>query len=277
MATPRQKRYSTSLTTTNAVAGPSRSLNRQVVLDEDEYTEALSRIIARDFFPSLVQLDATNDYLDAIRTHDPALISASVRRLADLQTPLARGAGPTDTPLHTPRTADGPPSKRARYDDGLSLDEFQARYTSEDNSSFTQILDEENRQRKGKWAWAWEAQRRVEAQRDKMIEGRERLLLEAPGLTGVKEQFVIEPPMVAGMITDGKEDEGEDEAEVENELDPEWHEAKGMEVALSEEATKKEQVAVDVMAPKKDTRSAAVDGWRFKVSCVLSNIALYLC
>ena len=30
------------------------SLNRQAVLDEDEYTTALSHIIARDFFPSVL-------------------------------------------------------------------------------------------------------------------------------------------------------------------------------------------------------------------------------
>src|ERR1700733_6986121 len=51
-----------------ATAAPERSLNRQVILDEDEYTEALSHIVARDFFPSLVHLDATNEYLDALHT-----------------------------------------------------------------------------------------------------------------------------------------------------------------------------------------------------------------
>ena len=44
---------------------PSLSLNRQRVLDEDEYTAALSHIIARDFFPSLVHLESANEYLDA--------------------------------------------------------------------------------------------------------------------------------------------------------------------------------------------------------------------
>ncbi len=46
-----------------------------------------------------------------------------------------------------------PQKKRAKYDADMSLDEFQARYTSEDNSSFTKILDEENRVRKEKWDW----------------------------------------------------------------------------------------------------------------------------
>ena len=159
----------------SSTSGPSsqpvRSLNRQVVLEEDEYTEALSHIIARDFFPSLVHLDATNNYLDALRTQDPQLIQASVRRLEDLQTPVSRrgrpwqtpsqtpyAAGPSDTPLRTPRGADGEaPAKRPRYETDMSLDAFQAKYTSEDNSSFTQILDDENRRRKEKYGWAWDA------------------------------------------------------------------------------------------------------------------------
>lgn len=62
----------------------NRSLNRQEILDEDEYTAALSHIIARDFFPSLVHLDAANGYLDALRSNDPSLIHASVRRLQEI-------------------------------------------------------------------------------------------------------------------------------------------------------------------------------------------------
>ncbi|KAF9822016.1 hypothetical protein IEO21_00010 [Rhodonia placenta] len=192
----------------------TRSLNRQVVLEEDEYTEALSHIIARDFFPSLVHLDATNGYLDALRTNDPALIQASVRRIEELTTPVTRRdrpwetpaqtpyrAGPLDTPIHTPRGE--PPVKRTRYETDMSLDHFQAKYTSEDNSSFTQILDDDNRKRREKWAWAWDAQKRVEEQRGKMLEGRERLLIEAPTATGVKEKFRIEQPTPAGLLTDG--------------------------------------------------------------------------
>ena len=82
----------------------------------------------------------------------------------------------------------------------MSLDAFQAKYTSEDNSSFTQILDDENRRRKEQYGWAWDAQRRVEAQRDRMLEGRERLLIEAPSGAGVKERFRIEAPQPAGLI-----------------------------------------------------------------------------
>ena len=61
-----------------------RSLDGQIVLEEDECTEALSHVIARDFFPSLVHLDATNNYLYALKSHDPPRKQATVRRLEEI-------------------------------------------------------------------------------------------------------------------------------------------------------------------------------------------------
>lgn len=257
------------------------SLNRQTVLDEDEYTDALSHIIARDFFPSLVHLDATNNYLNALRTEDPNLINASVRQLQDLATPSTSRYRPQQTPSQTPwagapsdtpsRTPYGPdherPSKKARYDVNMSLDSFQARYTSEDNSSFTQILDEENQRKREKWGWAWEAQKRVEAQRDIMLQARERLLIEPAqaSTTGVKGKLVIEAPTVCGLITERGERGGVD-------LEREALEAENsVENTLILVDDKQENMVtvgeVDVMAKRKDTRPAGVDGWKFKVCC----------
>lgn len=258
------------MSSTSPQAGSSstteRSLNRQVILEEEEYTEALSKIIARDFFPSLVHLDATNEYLDALQTRDPHLIGASVRRLEELNfTPIssAKGWAGSQTPSRTPyglagetplRSVRGEPlQKRARYDINLNLDEFQARYTSEDNSSFTEILDEENRVRKEKWAWAWNAQKRVETQQTKMIENRERMLIEPPKVPGVREKFTIEAPKPVGLLTEGEEKpegSGSDDKAL---------------AVISQEQEPSEDTPVDVMAPQKDTRAAGVDGWKFKV------------
>ncbi|SJL05787.1 uncharacterized protein ARMOST_09123 [Armillaria ostoyae] len=256
-----------------------RSLNHQVVLDEDEYTEALSHIIARDFFPSLAHLDATNEYLDALDTRDPHLITASVRRIEELnatpapatrrraalnqtpsQTPYGVGSAPFDTPLRTPSVRGEPPQKRPRYDSSVSLDTFQARYTSEDNSSFTQILDSENQARKERWGWAWDAQKRVEGHKLRVEAAREQLLLEGPAESssrpGVREKVMIEPAnSPARLITNGDDDE--------NEKVPDENE-KGKELAVRESADDQQVSVTDVMAPRKDTRPAGVDGWNFK-------------
>jgi len=258
---------------------PVRSLDRQVVLEEDEYTEALSHIIARDFFPSLAHLDATNNYLDALKSQDSARIQATIRRMEEINTPVTNrrsgttlGATPTpyggrgtyDTPLRTPygsdqyRGDDGeggePLPKRRKFDTDMSLDNFQAKYTSEDNASFLEILSDENSKRKEMYGWAYDAQKRVEEQRERLLEGRERLLVELPqvSVTGVKEKFRIEAPKPVGLITQGEADE----VEVEK--------AKGKEVAVVSGA--KDEEVVDVLAPQKDTRAAGVDGWKFKVS-----------
>lgn len=118
--------------------------------------------------------------------------------------------------------------------------------------SFTQILHEENRQRKESWNWAWDAQERVERQRSKMLEAREKMLLEAPEATGVREKFVIEAAKPVDLITAGESDNENGEQQ-----------AIGVGEMVRIEAGGDVQ---DIMAPKKDTRSAAVDGWKFKVS-----------
>ncbi|KAF8640738.1 hypothetical protein AX17_000389 [Amanita inopinata Kibby_2008] len=256
---------------------PERSLNRQLVLEEDEYTAALSQIIARDFYPSLVHLDATNNYLDALDTRDPHLIHASVRRLEEIgRTPVASTSrhAPYRTPSQTPfyhSPSDTPPrtphgeasAKRLKYDTNISLDAFQARYTSEDNASFTQILEDENRKRKEKYGWAWEAQRKVEAQRERMLESREKMLIEAPPVTGVRERFRIEASNPAGLLTDGSQEakDGDEEKETDNGTEDQ---GKNLDVALRQERGG-DADDVDVLAPRKDTRAAGVDGWKFKV------------
>ncbi|CAH7669903.1 nuclear protein Es2-domain-containing protein [Phakopsora pachyrhizi] len=48
-------------------------------------------------------------------------------------------------------------TKKKSYDESLSLDEFCSRYTSEDNSSFSEILNNANRIKRMKYSWAFDS------------------------------------------------------------------------------------------------------------------------
>ncbi|KAA1110858.1 hypothetical protein PGT21_033009 [Puccinia graminis f. sp. tritici] len=191
---------------------PTISLKNQKVLEEDEYMEALSKIIKRDFFPSLDQFERQKQQwlLEQRRRknlnnnnnnllHSPS--ASSVRsaftnsNLNHLnwssenkprptkgwedgqptpkitqsctpgRTPLRANTPSVETPIpSTPTptqlldpTGAGQPTAPKPYDESLSLDEFCSRYTSEDNSSFSEILNNANRLKRIKYAWAFDS------------------------------------------------------------------------------------------------------------------------
>lgn len=149
---------------------PVKKIKRpKKVLDEDSYTEALSQIIARDFFPGLLETETQQEYLDALESKDPAWISSAGRRLQHVMTP-GRHKTPlgTKSSLHqggrTPTTFVGetPASvvssvvqERPKLDTNMSLSKFQATYTSEDNESFYKLVDKQNQKKADKYAWLW--------------------------------------------------------------------------------------------------------------------------
>ncbi|KAK3370159.1 nuclear protein Es2-domain-containing protein [Podospora didyma] len=145
----------------------------KTVLDEDSYTQALSHILARDFFPGLLESQTQNEYLDALESRDVEWISSASRRLQSVMTP-GRSRTRLNTPSHaggrtpvgyngdTPKStaassiasaADG--LKGAAIDTNMSLGSFQAKYTSEDNESFYKLLDKQNQKKMDKYAWVW--------------------------------------------------------------------------------------------------------------------------
>ncbi|WVW80562.1 hypothetical protein I302_102548 [Kwoniella bestiolae CBS 10118] len=271
------------------ISGPQKgqkSLYQQHVLDEDTYTDALSHIITRDFFPNLPHLHATNDYLIALTENDPELLSSSIRKLAHLaqekdsskSTPVGGRrslddidaehvrrtrmteyamtgtpyislpggrARPTRTPVgargwETPMGGEtnrrgyedydeldgtgfasgsneaGPsnrPAKRQRQRmirDDLSLDAFQRNYTSEDNASFVQIVDEENkRRREERWGWAWEAEKKANQRR---IEGEEKRKMILDVATSGNWRVNGEGTRLIGGLAEGGRDRNEGEA-----------------------------------------------------------------
>ncbi|KAI1365361.1 nuclear protein DGCR14 [Xylaria arbuscula] len=156
---------------------PKRIKRPKKVIDEDSYTDALSQIIARDFFPGLLESETQQEYLDALDSKDPEWISSVSRRLHHVMTPgrhrarrgtsLAPGAQTPrgfagDTPVsvsaassaHPEEGEDGDAAK-PEIDTNMSLGAFQAKYTSEDNESFYKLLDKQNLKRAEKYAWLW--------------------------------------------------------------------------------------------------------------------------
>lgn len=161
---------------------PKRIKRAAKVLDEDTYTAALAHIIKRDFFPGLLETDVQDEYLDAVRSGDQDWIDEAGLRVQQAMTPGPRRseastpntgqpaastprtwAGDTpirDPPQQTPlrRTVGTAPTTQKleqAVDLSLSLNDFQARYTSEDNESFNSILDKQNARRREKYSWIW--------------------------------------------------------------------------------------------------------------------------
>lgn len=155
---------------------PKRIKRPKNVIDEESYTDAISEIIARDFFPGLLEAETQQEYLDAQESGDGIWITNASRRLAQVMTP-GRQRGRRGTSIQTPlRALDTPKggfagdtpmsvasetttstqaAGKIEVDTNMSLDKFQSLYTSEDNESFYKLLDKQNQKRAEKYAWMW--------------------------------------------------------------------------------------------------------------------------
>ncbi|KAF2280436.1 uncharacterized protein EI97DRAFT_491838 [Westerdykella ornata] len=176
------KRPASSLALMPPPPAPKRIKRPTTVLDEDTYTSAISHIIRRDFFPGLAETDAQHEYLDALESRNNEWIREAGERLVGVMTPahsggvgmrrkvagtsrfrtpagvrVGGGGGDTpsvwgaDTPVSIPGTAAGDDNEddesnntKPHVDLNLSLNAFQAKYTSEDQESFSRIIDRQN-------------------------------------------------------------------------------------------------------------------------------------
>ena len=174
----------------SARATQLRASAKKRVLDEDEYTDALERIIRRDFFPDLDTLDAQHALLDALEAGDQAAATAAYLRLVPnhARKPKRSKCSVSDTPASvasgweaaTPSSVSGnaaetnaafsaggpqrkpsctvpPTANEAAPADAAasgSLDGFLARHTSEDNASFAVVLEKAQAAHRRKHWWA---------------------------------------------------------------------------------------------------------------------------
>ncbi len=177
MATEASRALVRRSTDTDLMPPPAKRIKRpQKVLDEESYVSGISQIIARDFFPGLLEAETQQEYLDAVESQDRAWISSASSRLTQLMTP-GRKRGRRGTSIQTPvggsetpkgYGGDTPMSVVSQIsitsteapaapvmDTNMSLDAFQAKYTSEDNESFYNLLDKQNQKRAEKYSWMW--------------------------------------------------------------------------------------------------------------------------
>ncbi|KAM3395207.1 splicing factor ESS-2 [Capsicum galapagoense] len=176
-------------TTTNRSSSSTVPTNkrRSKVLDEDTYVAAIEKIIERDFFPDIPKLRDRLDWLEAIRTGDPVQIRDAQLKIIErrggralglntevkLRTPgstfFRNSVTPFDDPYKTPTDSvvngnnlgDSGEGSGGEVDENLSLDEFFRRYTSEDNESFSKIIEKVNRKRKEKYGYLLEGEKEV--------------------------------------------------------------------------------------------------------------------
>ncbi|TVY65682.1 Splicing factor ESS-2-like protein [Lachnellula suecica] len=196
---------------------PKRIKRPKNVIDEDSYTDAISEIIARDFFPGLLETETQQEYLDALDSHDGAWINSASRRLKQVMTP-GRRRGRRGTSIQTPSRAFDTPSGYAgdtpmsvtseattasqapgpTVDTNMSLDKFQSLYTSEDNESFYKLIDKQNQKRAEKYAWMWSADNKLPSKMMLKQKEIEMKLLESRGSLyddgGKKNKLVIRDP-----------------------------------------------------------------------------------
>ena len=184
---------------------PKRIKRPAKVLDEDDYADALSHIIARDFFPGLLEADSKQQYLDALDSQDQEWIASASKQLTEVMTPGPDGRrlrGRRGTSMATPtgfRAEDTPKAwqgdtpasitssvatdastktVKPQVDTNMSLGAFQQKYTSEDNESFYKLLDKQNQKKSERYSWMWGGNK-IPAARQIAYRKRERLLEDA--------------------------------------------------------------------------------------------------
>jgi len=139
-------------------AKPKKPKRKQLVLDEDTYVKTLDTIITRDYFPALNPLESL------LSGRGPASGATSVRSSVrssmngsfEDETPDVRRPGSPGPLDMGKKEGEGEEQPEAAAETKLSLDQFTSNYTSEDNESFEQLIETEEKRREQKVFWVEE-------------------------------------------------------------------------------------------------------------------------
>lgn len=181
---------------TNSTQNPKKQ--QSAVLDEESYVAAIEKIIERDFFPDIPKLRDRLDWLEAVRSGDPIqirdvqlkIIERRGKKASNIdaqgnrtqtRTPGSAFFG-SATPFGSDNKTPGVSNVDAVEPDGdsvdssLSLDQFFRRYTSEDNDSFSKIIEKVNRKRKERYGFLTEGEKEEakgieDLKRDRITDG----------------------------------------------------------------------------------------------------------
>lgn len=163
-------------------------------LDEDTFVEAMGEIIERDFFPELPRLQRQMKWLDALEQRRLGSMT-EVRRVVQSELRRdpgeGRGGGESVAGGITPVMRGGARAARAgaatggqtplSYAQGeavggeegtealpLSLDQFLARFQSEDDASFDVLAEKMREAHKRKYWWVYSKHAAIEAGKEKL-------------------------------------------------------------------------------------------------------------
>lgn len=176
---------------------PSRvSRKPKKVLSEDDFSEGITKIIERDFFPDIPKLEAKAEYYDALERNDLVKLREIQMRFKRPDTGTS-DAGTTNTPLTfetpegrrktTPMTKSHPNMEGKKDVESIEdlmdnldkngsgstpkmkLDAFLARNTSEDSASFAEILRESELKHRHKHQWLFDKEKEHLAEHKEML------------------------------------------------------------------------------------------------------------